>query len=623
METGGYWHALDRQGLGNAGELEIDPLRIGISHGIGDVGEGLKANIFRGLRTVELGFFGTGKGFRSQPTGSNPESFGTQEREDMRHLARINEVELSTHAAPDLGPLSGFDGRQFSKEQKEGSLQEVRRALDFAAETARGGAVVVHIGSRNGEFPRAIFEADEQFLANPEERKRAPLNLVNEETGQVIQLPRTLKLPEPVYSDPETKKNIVMEDGKIKYVYRDFEYYDEKAREEAKKEGKDTYDAGEYIYKQFRKKEQELAHGESLRYMNIAQEGKKQHDALQKVYDNFKIKLEDGSNVEAVRTFVREQLQQRGIFPEKSIDREEFNTYLEKPEVFLQETIKQLENNYKSHEEIAISRGRDARQVEEEMKQVKPIQEYALGEIKDSLARAAIEAYRMEKSRGLEQPLFISPENWSPESYGSHPKEYREVIIQSREEMANRLMHQEGMNKQQAQKIAEDHIRGTFDVGHLNFWRKYFQPSEAAKSDPKKIDEEFRKWIDKETEGLARDGVIGNVHLSDNFGYHDEHLAPGQGNAPIEKFAEKLEKYGYKGKYIGEPGGQKEGFYHTAWTGALNTLRSPIYRVGNSYARWSDMEHSYFGNVPQSPGFLVGDIVPSKDWTLWSETPLE
>ena len=104
METSGYWHALDRVGLGRAtGEVEVDPLKIGISHGFGDVGEGLKANILRGLKTVELGFFGTGKGLRSQPTGSTPESFGSTERQDMRELARINEVELSTHAAPDLG----------------------------------------------------------------------------------------------------------------------------------------------------------------------------------------------------------------------------------------------------------------------------------------------------------------------------------------------------------------------------------------------------------------------------------------------------------------------------------------------------------------------------------------
>ncbi|MBI1972897.1 hypothetical protein HYS50_02745 [Candidatus Woesearchaeota archaeon] len=613
METSDYWHALDRTGLGKTGELEVDPLKIGISHGIGDVGEGLKANVFRGLRNVELGFFGTGKGFRTQPTGSTPESFGHTEREDMRQLARINEVELSTHAAPDLGPLSGFTGDRFSKETKEASLQEVRRALDFAAETAGGGAVVVHIGSRQGEFPRALYQVDEQFQAHPEEKKRAPLFLVNEDTGQVTPLARTIKLPEPVLDE---QGNIVSEDGKIKYTYKTFADYEKEAMEEAKKKGLDSYDAGEYLYKQFRKKEQELAEGESLRYFNIAQEEKQKHDALKRVYDSYTKKLEDeGTNVEAVRTFVREQLQQRGILPEQKgiYNKEEWENYLEKPEVYLKDQLKKIENIYKSHEEIAISRGRDAKQVEQEISKIKPIQEYALGEIKDSLARSALDAYKLEKERGLERPLFISPENWSPESYGSHPKEYKDIILKSREEMADRLVRERGMKLVEAKKVAEDHIRGTFDIGHLNFWRKYFKGS----------DEEFREWVDKEIQQLTKENIIGSVHLSDNFGYHDEHLAPGEGNAPIERFVERLEKAGYKGRYIAEPGGQKEGFYHTAWTGAMNVLRSPIYRVDSRYARWTDIEHSYFGLVPQTPGFLVGDIIPSKDWTLWSETPLE
>src|SRR3989344_4052351 len=129
--------------------------------------------------------------------------------------------------------------------------------------------------------------------------------------------------------------------------------------------------------------------------------------------------------------------------------------------------------------------------------------------------------------------------------------------------------------------------------------------------------------MSKQFSELSKNNIIGNVHIHDNFGYHDEHLSPGEGNVPIEEFVQKLEKSGYTGKYIAEVGGQKEGFHHTSWTGAMNVLNSPVYRVDNQYARWSDIERSYFGSVPQSPGFLVGDMVPSKDWTLWSEVGLE
>ena len=52
-----YWNSLDKN---RERIVEVDPSRIGISHGIGEVGEGLKANIFRGASVVELGFFGQG-----------------------------------------------------------------------------------------------------------------------------------------------------------------------------------------------------------------------------------------------------------------------------------------------------------------------------------------------------------------------------------------------------------------------------------------------------------------------------------------------------------------------------------------------------------------------------------
>ena len=33
-------------------------------------------------------------------------------------------------------------------------------------------------------------------------------------------------------------------------------------------------------------------------------------------------------------------------------------------------------------------------------------------------------------------------------------------------------------NKKEAEKAAEDHIKVTFDIGHLNTWKKYFKGSD-------------------------------------------------------------------------------------------------------------------------------------------------
>ena len=357
--------------------------------------------------------------------------------------------------------------------------------------------------------------------------------------------------------------------------------------------------------------------GERDRFWILAKEERKQFEKLKEMTEEFEEIQKKGQNVDFARKMLRKELQERGMLPGqergKLYEEEEVKEYLEKPENFLQRLKEEREKNYLAHKEIATSRDRELYQLKQQTEELKPAQEYVLDEIKDSLARSALHAYDLEKQQHLERPLFISPENWSPESYGSHPKEYKEIIQQSREEMAKRLVEQRGMKQAEARKIAEDHIQGTFDVGHLNFWKKYFTGS----------DEQFKEWMSKQFSELSKNNIIGNVHIHDNFGYHDEHLSPGEGNVPIEEFVQKLEKSGYTGKYIAEVGGQKEGFHHTSWTGAMNVLNSPVYRVDNQYARWSDIERSYFGSVPQSPGFLVGDMVPSKDWTLWSEVGLE
>ena len=633
-ESENYWNALDKRTGVNQEKLDVNPNRVGISHGIGDVGEGLKANVFRGATAVELGFMGRGKGYRSQPTGATPESFGAKEREDIRQLARINEVELSTHAAPDLGRVSGItdDNSSFSPAMRENALHEIQRAISFAADTAQGGPVVVHLG----EFPRAIFDVDDQFEAHPEERERAPVHLVDKRTGQIQMLRRDMEVSVPKVKRDDNGKPILDANGNDIFVRdeetRAIEFEKKKFSEFKEEADKVNMDAGEYFMREYFKKQIEQYEGEQIRWTHQAEQSENRYKALAEVKRDFDKALAVAEDKGAVRGMLREMLDKRGLLPEglKQLegisDREvfqekKFEQLLNEPEVFLESLIQKEKREFDFANNIAMSTGRSKHETEQNVENLKPIHQYGVEKSAETLARAAMTAYQTEKARGFDKPLFVSPENWNPESYGNHPKEYKKLIIESRKEM-QRMLEKDGYEKKEAKKIAADHVQGTFDVGHLNFWRKYFKPSDPSKG-PDAADKEFRKWVDKQVKELTKEKIIGNVHLSDNFGYHDEHLAPGEGNAPIEKFVKRLEEKGYTGKYIGEPGGQKEGFIHTAWTGTLNTLNSPIYRTDSQTQTWSDMEQSYFGHVPQSPNFLVGDIVPSKDWALWSETPLE
>jgi sugar phosphate isomerase/epimerase len=242
----------------------------------------------------------------------------------------------------------------------------------------------------------------------------------------------------------------------------------------------------------------------------------------------------------------------------------------------------------------------------------RPLQEVAVDRSTDALSRAAMTAYEKEKKMKLKNPLFIAPENIFPEQYGSHPEELRNMVLESRKKMENMLKNK-GMDSGKAKQVAADHIKATFDVGHANIWKKYFKGDEK----------QFKKWMMDEVGKLKKDGVLGHVHLSDNFGYEDEHLTPGQGNTPIQDFVEKIGGDEFKGKMIVESGGQPEAEVYKGVTGSWRVLNSPIYKVDGASQSWSDIEGSYFGRT-SSPHYLVGEgVVPSKDWTLWSETPLE
>ncbi|MEK6826495.1 MAG: hypothetical protein AABX90_02610, partial [Nanoarchaeota archaeon] len=198
-----YWHAMDRS-RGKEDIININPSQIGISHGIGDPLQGLKSIIFVGASQVELGFMGQGKGFRSQPTGWTPESVSRPEREAIKQLAKINEVQLSTHATPNVA-ISGIGEQGFSEDQRERALFEVKKAIDFAADTAEGGPVVLHAQ----EFPRPLFEKykEQGFLQYPEEEEKAPAQLVDTSSGRVIPLRRDTRvaIPKGGWDTPKRK----------------------------------------------------------------------------------------------------------------------------------------------------------------------------------------------------------------------------------------------------------------------------------------------------------------------------------------------------------------------------------------------------------------------------------
>jgi len=604
-----YWHAMQEKPIE---QINLSAKDIGISMGIGDPWTSIKTAITAGASHVELGFMGMQKGTVSSPTGVTPEIIGKNKREDIRQFAKINKVTLSTHASANVIGFAGLREDRFDDSVAQQAVYEVKRAIDFAADTTDGGPVVVH----TGEFPRPICEAGKEFLAHKDEQKKAMWGLVDKNGKMRTMLTRDYTVPR-VKMKEENGVMVPEVDKKGEYVVEELSF--EMFQQQAKKEG---VPAEKLFFKEFMEKERLRASAERKRWENQGNEYKKHYDVLKKMEDSIQALAK--KNPEAAIYTAKQYAREKGIAPSIESE-EEYDDFKKNPLKFIEKHRDHLKKEISYSYENSVAAARQEREIELEIGNrekgipgtIKTLREYAEEKSAGNIADLGMYALEVEKKKGLKNPLFIAPENVFPEQFGSHPEELRDLILKSRKAMEEKLVEQKKMSREKAKQVAEDHIKATFDIGHANTWRKYFQGS----------DEDFKKWFKKQTKELLDKKIIGHVHIADNFGYYDEHLAPGQGNAPIEDFIKQVTKAGLKDKMIVEPGAQGEGesIYGSMFSAWAKVASSPIYRVGNISRSWTDIDSSYFGatHTPRymTGGYLVNPKSEEDNW--WSGTPIE
>jgi hypothetical protein len=290
----------------------------------------------------------------------------------------------------------------------------------------------------------------------------------------------------------------------------------------------------------------------------------------------------------------------------------------------LKETLLSLDKKLAYSGGVAATSRKRAERAARDVLRMESLDKYGLRKSAESVAELAMYAWKKEKALDdadkLQKPMFISPEAVFPEQYGSHPQELKKIVQASRERMVERLKKR-GKSVAEAKTIAENHIKCTFDVGHINTWRKYFDGSAA----------DFNKWLVGQAKQLQKEGIIGHVHLSDNFGYEDEHLASGEGNAPIKDFIKTIRAEGYKGPAIVEGGAQGRDREHEALMRTMKHLNSPFYTIeGGEPVGWAQIEQGYFDKSYSGVSSVMGAYAPDIDvptehrtWTLWSGVPFE
>ena len=627
----GYNSPMDRNYDVKNGEPEekilgIKDIGLAMAMGIGarNIPE-IASKIRSGAGSLEIQFMGAGRGSQQ---GETPGMFGKYHRQALRELSKVSDVSLTTHASVGIPGLAGQDQQgNFSDEQRKMALDEVKRAIEFAADTALSGSVVIH----TGEFQRPISEEQwaeggKKFSGFEKEEEKAVIRVVNKKTGQVLtQIRKNEEVSRPVW---RRNKN-------DEYIDYDGNVVSRGERVPVFNKEKGTFDVKDVKWESFVDEAKEMTEENRKKYG--ANFDKEKHtvtpeeafliattEGQARIAKGWALNYSEGLNKEF--DLLKQLKEEKEMLEENLKTMPEDEKWkiknkikrIEEGEGRQNPGIKDLEQSIKARQEMVTGQLQQANDQERLGENVMSAKKYALEKSFSGYALSGMRAMEETKKKNLEKPLFITMENIFPESYGGHPEELKKLVLESRKEMEKMLM-KKGSSESEAKQLAETHIKATLDVGHMNLWRKYFNGN----------DKEFDKWILNQTEDLAKSKIIGNVHLADNFGYQDEHLAPGQGNAPIKEMIKILKKHGYKGAYTVECGSSAttDASYFHGMMKTWEYLGSPVYSMGAARdglppAQWQNIQHSYFGQT-YPPSFVFGAYSPSNEWTLWSNVPME
>jgi len=567
----------------------------------------LQAKIRQGVAKLEIAFSGAGKsGFGGR--GSTPEVLGRKEREEFRELARVNDINVSTHATFGKQGLSGLTQQGFSDEEAQKTLKEINKAIEFAATATQGGAVVFHAGEWQRPImdagvknPDKVPESQRKFKEYDTEYIKAPIYLADEKTGQIQALNREMKFyfPEEEF-DKKTGMNYIKKGEDGKYIIKELEF--DKAVEHIKNKHKDTKDFdkktdAEVIMYGLREQQLRESEGQALRFSEGIDEIKK---ALQKI-------AVQRENEEKIWDATAESDRWRLMEPEPNRYARLAGEYIPRKDALKLEE-ERLKQQLIGNQSTVASALEQQKKILSEMNRFKPIEEVGIKKTADTLAKAGIKAM-METDlhkKELKEAIYIAPENLFPDFYGSHADEMIRIVEESRKDMVKKLVAR-NYSESDAKQKAETHIRATLDTGHLNEWRQHFKGSEK----------EFKKWYLDQVQKMVDKKILGHIHLTDNWGYDDEHLTPGQGNTPNKEVFKMLEKAGFK-DFITEVGSFNA---NTILPDTLAEFGSPVYALGRNMSM-GRVRHGHFGYAAPS-NYIVGAYAPSNEFRLWSEVPLE
>ncbi|NJL44387.1 MAG: hypothetical protein HC945_03685, partial [Nitrosarchaeum sp.] len=428
----------------------------------------LADRIREGLRKVEIVFMGQGKGSSQSFT---PESFDRRDREEMRALAKINQVKTSTHASPNVMGLAGFTGEGFSPEQRNRAITEVLKAVDFAAEATTGGAVVVH----TGEWQRPISEQYDGsrdgnvFRMHDEEAEKAPMLVVDAKTGRFTGIRKDMDIHVPEYKTVADlrREGVALGTRPDGSALRDADWVDADGRwidprdtdallrrvpkwDEEKHEFRMHHMKWDDLEKDRRQWEEltgekttTAQHFIRQQYLNEAAQAEGQAARLSEGYGQ---RMKDLRKIDEALKYLREI--DAGLGPDEKWKLEvPLPNKLEglglnlPPErtskvAVLERERDRIMEDMRYMEQTSSSYKAQSKQLSQRAGHLVDAEEYGIKQTAKSLATLGMRAMEQTRThrKDLQDDLYIAPENYDPSTYGSHPQELARIVEESRKE---------------------------------------------------------------------------------------------------------------------------------------------------------------------------------------------
>jgi len=586
----------------------------------------VQANIRRGVGQMQIMLQTPAE----SAIGGRPKAYGKEIREAIKEVAKANEVQIKGLEMPtqSVNNLSGFDMQQrvFDEEKRLRNIQEVKDALNFAADVGAGGGVDIV----SFEFPRPVNDArwqprddktgqvktEKMRFENPGETTMA--GVVDTRTGQIMMFRteeklflnrRTDNFEKMPAIDPKTREPTEPQ----QWGWKDFQRWaKDKNNEEVKK---------------FKQELKRAPSPEELYYWAQFQQQIDQHNGQVAYYQHY-------------------TEQEEKIIKDLEDD---MKAFLQAKEYEEAEKLKKrihLEKQNRDHFKDSIASARQhVAELEFRRKMLQPIQKFGLNQSVQSYAELGINAMKETRKPHVKQDLYVGPEIGWPQQYGGHPDEFIELIKNSRKRMVDLLtkpeiedprhpdlgkqkndLYDPRFSKKKAEDYARKHIKGLFDTGHMGMWWEHW------KRDPKKSEEQnfkdFENWYTKKVDKMIDEEVIGSVQVVDSASAAHGHLPAGQGifGDVIKQTVRKLKKSGWTGMMVSE-GHEEEKFgegriLYKTWEHLAGYPGRPSYAPNLPGRSWSQMQHSYMGRT-YSPLYMFGSYAPSNEFKLWSEVPLE